>query len=84
MGLVLRNRNISLNWRLILAPEYVIDYVILHELLHTQVLNHSRRFWVLLKALCPHCDKAIGWLNANPPPRIPARQRIHDEGNTFG
>ena len=64
-----RKRNISLNWRLILAPEYVIDYVILHELLHTQVLNHTHRFWVLLKALCPDCDKAINWLNANPPPR---------------
>jgi predicted metal-dependent hydrolase len=61
--------NISLNWRLILAPQYVIDYVILHELLHTRVLNHTQRFWVLLKALCPDCQKAINWLNANPPPR---------------
>jgi predicted metal-dependent hydrolase len=64
-----RKGNIALNWRLILAPPFVIDYVILHELLHTVVLNHTHRFWVLLKAVCPNCQKAINWLNANPPPR---------------
>jgi predicted metal-dependent hydrolase len=55
--------NISLNWRLVQAPEYVIDYVILHELVHTQVLNHSQRFWILLRALCKDHSKAIDWLN---------------------
>jgi predicted metal-dependent hydrolase len=60
--------NISLNWRLVLAPEYVRDYVILHELMHTKVLNHSQGFWVLLKGICPRCAEAIRWLNANPPP----------------
>lgn len=60
--------NISLNWRLVFAPKYVGDYVILHELLHTKVLNHSHRFWVLLKGICPRCEEAIRWLNTNPPP----------------
>jgi len=60
--------NLSLNWRLVLAPKYVGDYVILHELMHTKVLNHSHRFWVLLKGICPRCEEAIRWLNANPPP----------------
>ena len=60
-------RNISLNWRLILAPKHVADYVILHELMHTQVLNHSQRFWVRLRAICPGCEEAIQWLNAHPP-----------------
>ena len=64
-------RNVSLNWRLILAPDYVINYVILHELAHTLVLNHTHRFWVLLKSLCPERDKAVDWLIANPPPRNP-------------
>ena len=59
--------NISLNWRLVLAPRHVCDYVILHELMHTKVLNHSHRFWVLLKGICPRCEEAIRWLNANPP-----------------
>jgi len=66
-----RKGNISLNWRLILAPQYVIDYVILHELLHTRVLNHTQRFWVHLRTLCPNCEKAISWLNANVPPKSP-------------
>jgi predicted metal-dependent hydrolase len=60
--------NVSLNWQLILAPKNVCDYVVLHELLHTKVLNHSQRFWVLLRAIFPRCDEAIDWLNANRPP----------------
>jgi predicted metal-dependent hydrolase len=60
--------NISLNWRLILAPNNVCDYVLLHELMHTKILNHSQRFWVLLHAILPRCDEAIAWLNANRPP----------------
>jgi predicted metal-dependent hydrolase len=58
-------KNISINWRLISAPEYVIDYVILHELLHTQVMDHSHRFWVGLSAICRDYKKAIEWLNNN-------------------
>lgn len=61
--------NISLNWRLISAPESVIDYVILHELVHTKVMNHSQRFWVYLRALCPQVTEAITWLSANQPMR---------------
>ena len=60
-------KNISLNWRLVAAPEYAIDYVILHELVHTQVLDHSHRFWVNLRAVCPDTERAVAWLNANRP-----------------
>lgn len=60
--------NVSLNWRLILAPKNVCDYVMLHELMHTKLLNHSQRFWVALRAIFPRCDEAIAWLNANRPP----------------
>jgi predicted metal-dependent hydrolase len=60
--------NVSLNWQLILAPKNVCDYVVLHELMHTKVLNHSQGFWVLLRAMFPCCDEAIAWLNANRPP----------------
>jgi predicted metal-dependent hydrolase len=58
-------KNISLNWRLVMAPEFVIDYVVLHELVHTHVMNHSPRFWVHLSAICPDCAKAIDWLHRN-------------------
>jgi predicted metal-dependent hydrolase len=60
--------NLSLNWQLILAPKNVCDYVMLHELMHTKVLNHSQRFWVFLRAIYPRCDEAIAWLNINRPP----------------
>ncbi len=62
--------NISLNWRLIWAPKYVAEYVILHELVHTKVMNHSHRFWVHLNAICPRCHDAMEWLNANPPVKV--------------
>jgi predicted metal-dependent hydrolase len=60
-------QNLSLNWRLISAPEHVIDYVILHELLHTKILNHSQTFWVHLNSICPWVKDAVAWLNGHPP-----------------
>jgi hypothetical protein len=65
--------NVSLNWRLILAPKYVAEYVVLHELMHTKVLNHSQRFWVQLRAICPRCKEAIQWLSDNPPSELSGR-----------
>lgn len=56
-------KNISLNWRLIKAPHFVIDYLIVHELVHTQVMNHSYKFWTLLKSYYPDYKGAINWLD---------------------
>lgn len=67
-GTCSRMGNVSLNWRLILAPKNVCDYVVLHELMHTKVLNHSQRFWVLLRTVFPRTGEAIAWLNSNQPP----------------
>ncbi|WP_263831698.1 M48 family metallopeptidase [Sulfurospirillum oryzae] len=55
-------KNISLNWKLIKAPEYVIDYIIIHELLHTVVMNHTNKFWTLLKSYYPDYKESIKWL----------------------
>ncbi len=60
-----KQKNISLNWRLIYSPEYVIDYVILHELLHTRIMNHSKLFWLRLSALIPDIKKSTDWLSKN-------------------
>jgi predicted metal-dependent hydrolase len=60
--------NVSLNWRLVMAPRYVSDYLILHELMHTRILNHTHRFWVHLKTICPDHKKATAWLQANRAP----------------
>ena len=53
---------ITLNWRLVQTPEYVRDYVLLHELMHRRELNHSRRFWRLVAAACPAHAAARRWL----------------------
>jgi hypothetical protein len=47
-------REVRLNWRLIQAPQPTIDYVVAHELAHLVEMNHSRRFWNLVAAVCPH------------------------------
>lgn len=56
------NKNISLNWKLIKTPLWVIDYVILHELAHTIHLNHSPSFWNLVAKVCPYYKQAEQWL----------------------
>jgi len=56
--------NISLNWRLVKAPEAVSDYVRLHELVHTRILNHSPAFWREVARVAPHYQQAKAWLQA--------------------
>ena len=51
----------SFNWRLLLAPEAVLDYVVWHEVCHLEVMDHSPRFWALLGRHCPdYRDHARG------------------------
>jgi predicted metal-dependent hydrolase len=54
--------SITLNWRLVLLPDFVREYVMLHELMHRRELNHSRRFWKLVAAVCPRHQEARRWL----------------------
>lgn len=56
---------ISLNWRLIMAPPLVLDYVIVHELCHLVEHNHSKRFWLLVAQNCPDFKKMRAWLKLN-------------------
>ena len=53
---------ISLNWRLIQAPEFVRDYIICHELAHRREMNHSARFWAYVESLFPAWRAAERWL----------------------
>jgi predicted metal-dependent hydrolase len=57
-----RRGTISLNWRLVQAPAFVRDYLILHELAHLRQMNHSRRFWSEVALLCPDFAEAERWL----------------------
>jgi|SRR5579884_555275 len=52
----------SFNWRLLLAPEPVLDYVVWHEVCHLQVMDHSPRFWKLLSRYCPDYRAQAAWL----------------------
>ena len=54
--------NVNFNWRLIKAPMFVIDYVIVHELAHLIETNHTPRFWNIVRTQTPTMDKAKAWL----------------------
>ena len=56
---------VSLNWRLILAPEAVRDYIILHELMHLREMNHSPRFWACVDEVFPSWHEAEAWIKRN-------------------
>lgn len=55
----------SFNWRLLLAPEPVLDYVVEHEAAHLEVHDHSTRFWALLDARAPDWSEQRDWLRHN-------------------
>jgi len=60
-------RYVSYSWRLILAPPFVLDYVVAHEVAHMRHMNHGPRFWKLVKELSPTSDAAQEWLGRNGP-----------------
>jgi predicted metal-dependent hydrolase len=57
--------HICLNWRLVLMPDAVRDYVLIHELMHLRRLDHSRHFWRLVAHACPDYEVARQWLRQN-------------------
>ena len=59
--------NINLNLRLMMAPDPMIDYVIIHELCHLRELNHSLAFWALVESCCPDYRRWRNWLKQHGP-----------------
>jgi predicted metal-dependent hydrolase len=57
-----RAGNLNFNWRLLLAPMPVLDYVVVHELAHLREHNHGPRFWALVAAVCPEHRVHRRWL----------------------
>jgi len=58
-------RSLSFSWRLILAPDFVLDYVVAHEVAHLKEMNHSPRFWAHVKYLVADKNTAQNWLRVN-------------------
>ena len=61
-GVCRKTTGIRLNWRLVGTPEYVADYVCIHELCHLAHADHSRAFWALTRRFAPYADEAKQWL----------------------
>jgi predicted metal-dependent hydrolase len=58
-------QNLSFNWRLIMAPEFVARYLVTHEAVHLAVPDHSKQFWLTVQGLCPETERAKQWLSAS-------------------
>jgi len=58
-------RNLSFNWRLILAPDYVLRYLVTHEAVHLAIPDHSSKFWLAVQSLCRETERARQWLVAH-------------------
>ena len=59
------NGNLSFCWRLIMTPEWVLDYVVAHEVSHLRHMDHSQEFWQTVASLNVRVDDARAWLNDN-------------------
>ncbi|WP_202370610.1 M48 family metallopeptidase [Pseudomonas sp. MWU318] len=57
--------NLSFNWRLIMAPDYVLHYIVMHEMVHLAIPDHSQKFWLAVQSHCSNMDRARQWLVAN-------------------
>lgn len=57
-----RRGNLSFSWRLVMAPAFVLRYVVLHEVTHLSIPSHSADFWLVLRGRCPDLERAKRWL----------------------
>ena len=60
-----RDNRLSFSWRIIMASLTVIDYILIHELVHIREKNHSKRFWTTLESILPDYRKHRLWLKEN-------------------
>ena len=60
-----RDNRLYFSWRIIMAPLRIIDYILIHELVHIKEKNHSKRFWTYLESILPDYRKHRFWLKEN-------------------
>lgn len=70
------HNDISLNWLLILAPPEILEYVVVHELCHIRIKNHSRQFWQLVARHLPDYRQSRRWLRQNGGALLAAWQNV--------
>lgn len=58
-------KNLNFNWKLILMPESIFDYIVVHELAHLIEMNHSSAFWAQVAKIMPDYKKRVAWLRKN-------------------
>ncbi|MEO6394892.1 MAG: SprT family zinc-dependent metalloprotease [Devosia sp.] len=58
---------LNFNWRLVLAPPFVLDYVAAHEVAHLVEMNHSDAFWAVVESTLPSMERGRAWLRAHGP-----------------
>jgi len=57
--------NLNFNWKIIMAPMSIVDYIVVHELVHLKYPNHSQEFWQLVEAIIPNYEEKKEWLRIN-------------------
>ena len=65
IGGLVQKDSISIDWRLIFAPKHVLEYIIIHELCHLTVFNHSSKFWSLVDSKISNRKISQNWLKVN-------------------
>ncbi|PIR43823.1 zinc-dependent protease, partial [candidate division WWE3 bacterium CG10_big_fil_rev_8_21_14_0_10_32_10] len=58
-------KNLNFNYKLVMAPHNIIDYVVIHEVCHLVHQNHSKSFWSLVKSIDPNFKEHKKWLHEN-------------------
>lgn len=64
-GSATRGGSLSFSWRLVLAPPFVLDAVVVHELAHLRIAGHSAAFWAVARTFAPRTDEARRWLRTH-------------------
>jgi predicted metal-dependent hydrolase len=66
-GSCTKNKTININWKILMAPMRVVDYVLVHELAHIQYPDHSNDFWSKVESILPDYQERKEWLRVNGP-----------------
>ena len=57
--------NLNFNWKIIMAPMSIVDYIVVHELTHLKYSNHSKEFWQTIETIIPDYEDRLEWLKIN-------------------